>query len=267
MELTNLLLPLALMTLLGVPHGALDGHVIKTMSQSTLGHVTFFALYTGIAMAGVASWLAFPTGAMISFLIISTVHFGRSDVAGARFSQPLLSVFARGGLWTIALPVIHWHTTSVFFDYLRADLDVIRFALILVLIPWALISAAHLFMELRNHNQRVCYEWLLALALIVVLPPLWALCLYFCGWHARRHMFRVFLSTKNSRDAIIDMLVFTAITFAIAAAVYFFYARHIELAPAAVVIFFVGIFALTLPHMVLIDTYLPHRHKHWRIDL
>ena len=237
------------------------------MSRNTIVYISFLVLYAGIALAGIAVWLLFPTAAMISFLAISTVHFGRSDVAKANFKLPMLSIFARGGLWTISLPLIHWQITSVFFDYLLTDLRMMHIGLIIAVIPWSIASAAHLVIEFRQNNRRICCEWLLALLLVIFLPHLWALCLYFCGWHASRHMFRVFFSTKNTRGAVTDMLLFTAITFAIAAAVYFLYARNIELTSAAIVIFFVGLFELTVPHMVLIDTFLPLKHKHWRIDV
>lgn len=262
-----ILLPLLLMTLLGVPHGALDGYVIRSLSRNAIESVILFGLYALIALASVGVWVLFPTVSMLSFLVISAVHFGRSDIVDTQIKQPVLAIVARGGLWTVCLPTIHWQSTAVIFDHLRTDVQLVQIALFSALIPWAIVSMTHLIIEFRHRNRRVCIEWLLYFLLVISVPPLWALCVYFCGWHARRHMFRVFRSAQNTRHAVRDMLLFTGATFCIAGAVYFFYARHIELTPAAIMIFFVGLFALTVPHMVLIDSYLPHQQRHGRIDI
>jgi len=255
MDLMHLLVPLLVMTLLGIPHGALDGYVIKSMSRNTIDCIVLSGLYAGIAVVSIGIWIIFPTGAMLSFLAISAVHFGRSDIADTQFKQPLLAIIARGGLWAVGLPAIHWQTTEVFFGYLRTDLELVKIALTSMLIPWIFVSVIHLIIELRHGHRRVCIEWLAGLLLVSYLPPLWSLCLYFCGWHARRHVSRVLSTAKNARQATKDMLLFTAITLCIAGVVYFFYARHIDLAPAAITMFFVGLFALTVPHI----------YRHWRL--
>jgi len=229
--------------------------------------IILFGLYAVIALASIGIWIRFPTVSMLSFLVISAVHFGRSDIVDTHYKQPVLAIVARGGLWAVGLPTIHWQTTAVFFDYLRTDLKLVQIALFCAFVPWAIASLTHLIIEFRHRNRRVCIEWLLGFLLVICFPPLWALCLYFCGWHARRHMFRVFFSAQNTRHAVRDMLLFTLATLCIAGAVYFFYARHIDLTPAAIMMFFVGLFALTVPHMVLIDWYFPHQHRHWRVNV
>lgn len=265
MDLINILPPLLLMTLLGIPHGALDGYVIRTVSRNVVDCGILLGLYVCIAVACIGIWMLYPTVAMVAFLLISTAHFGRSDVISSSFARPLIAIVARGGLWTIAVPVFHWQSTEVFFDYLQTDSELVGTLLSAVLIPWICVSILHLLTEIRHSHSGVCIEWLVGLGVVILLPPLWALCVYFCAWHARRHMIKVLSTAADVRHGIRDMLFLTLITLCIASLIYFFYARHIDLAPATITVFFVGLFALTVPHMVLVDYYLPHHYPHWRL--
>ena len=61
------------------------------------------------------------------------------------------------------------------------------------------------------------------------------------------------------------MLAFTALTLSIAAALYLLFFQQVEIESAVLTVFFVGLFAVTVPHMILIDYYLPRWQAHWRI--
>lgn len=61
MDLIYLITPLVLMTLLGVPHGALDGYVIKTVSRGTWDSLALFASYVFLAAISIGSWVVYPT--------------------------------------------------------------------------------------------------------------------------------------------------------------------------------------------------------------
>ena len=265
MDLIYLITPLVLMTLLGVPHGALDGYVIKTVSRGTWDSLALFASYVFLAAISIGSWVVYPTASMLSFLTISIVHFGRSDVCRQAYAKPLLAIFARGGLWVVALPTIQWQSTEILFAYLQTDTAVVQGVLIVAMVPWVLIVIAHLTTELWHGHRRVCVEWLTGLLIVILLPALWAICVYFCGWHSRRHTARVLSCSKDAKLASRYMLAFTALTLSIAAALYLLFFQQVEIESAVLTVFFVGLFAVTVPHMILIDYYLPRWQAHWRI--
>ena len=98
MELITLIIPLVLMTLLGVPHGALDGYVIKSVSRSVRDSIALFAGYVLLAAISIGAWLLYPTASMLSFLAISTVHFGRSDVSQQTYMRPLLAILSHSSV-------------------------------------------------------------------------------------------------------------------------------------------------------------------------
>lgn len=265
MELIYLVTPLLLMTLLGIPHGALDGYVIRSVSRNALDSATLYACYVLLAGMSIGSWLLYPTVSMLSFLAISVVHFGRSDVSRQSCARPLLAIVARGGLWVVALPMLQWRSTEILFAYLQTNTAVVHSVLSIAMVLWVLISLAHLSVELWHGHHRVCIEWLAGLLIVILLPALWAICLYFCAWHARRHMSKVLSYSSNEKQARKDMFLFTILTLSIAAVLYLLFLRQIEIAPAVITVFFVGLFAVTVPHMILIDFYLPRRQQQWRI--
>lgn len=265
MDLIYLITPLVLMTLLGVPHGALDGYVIKSVSRSAWDSMALFTCYVLLAALSIGIWLVYPTASMLVFLAISVVHFGRSDVSGQVYARPLLAIFARGGLWVVALPTIQWQSTEILFAYLQTDTAVVRNVLMVAMVLWVLISMAHLSAELWHGHRRVCSEWLAGLLIVMLLPALWAICVYFCAWHARGHMSKVLSCSQNQQQAKRDMFIFTILTLSIAVALYVLFLRQTEIEPAVVTVFFVGLFAVTVPHMILIDFYLPWRQEQWRI--
>jgi len=265
MDLIYLITPLVLMTLLGVPHGALDGYVIKSVSRNSWDAIALFAGYLLLAAISIGSWLVYPTASMLIFLAISVVHFGRSDVSRQLYARPLLAIVARGGLWVVALPTIQWQSTEILFAYLQTDTAVVQRVLMVAMVVWVLICMAHLSVELWHGHRRVCVEWFAGLLIVIMLPALWAICVYFCAWHARRHMSKVLRYSPNEQQANRDMFLFTMLTLSIAAALYLLFLRQIEVEPAVITVFFVGLFAVTVPHMILIDFYLPRRQEQWRI--
>ena len=265
MDLILLVVPLVLIALLGIPHGALDGYVIKSVSRNTRDSIVFFACYVLLAALSIGSWLLYPTAAMLSFLAISVLHFGRSDVAKQPYARPLLAILARGGLWVIALPIIQWQTAESMFAHLQTDTEKVHGALSIAMVPWVVGSMAHLLAESRHGHRRVCSEWLIGLLTVLLLPVLWAFCVYFCGWHVRRHMARVLSYSADAKQASRSMLAFTALTLSIAASLYLLFFQQVEIESAVLTVFFVGLFAVTVPHMILIDYCLPRWQAHWRI--
>jgi hypothetical protein len=78
-------------------------------------------------------------------------------------------------------------------------------------------------------------------------------------------MSKVLSYPTNEQQAKRDMVIFTLLTLSIAATLYLLFLRQIEIEPAVVTVFFIGLFAVTVPHMILIDFYLPWRQQQWRI--
>ena len=80
----------------------------------------------------------------------------------------------------------------------------------------------------------------------------------FCLWHSRTHMQRIWssIAPDQRRRSAIETVIYSLLAYA-AAALYFIL-QHDELrasalAPSLVQLTFIGLAALTVPHMLLVD--------------
>ena len=254
--LVTVIVPIILMALFGIPHGALDAALIKTTISPNRRALTF-GIYVAIGVVCVVAWHVAPTTAMLFFLAISAWHFGSSDIVDLKPRHPILQIIARGGIWALFLPVFHWQSTESMFAQLNTHPDLIKLGLTLALPVWMCAYIALLFIEFTARGYKTLVPLIGALILAVVMPPLWSLGLYFCLWHARRHTQHALAQLSDTARAKRLGQNVTILTLSIAAAVFALMPPEITIDTAVIRIFFVGIFALTVPHMVLIDYYLP----------
>ena len=248
--------PILIMALFGVPHGALDAAILRARLPAS-HQIAALAGYVGMAVSTVLAWYFAPTAAMLLFLALSVLHFGRSDIADQAPPLPLAQVVARGGLWAIVLPLLHWSSVAPMFSELNTDPATIKYALTLAFGGWLLACAALVYLALRRRTHAAVAPLAIGLILIYCLPPLWSLTAYFCAWHARRHTQQVLHTLPDAQGARALGRRITALTLLVSLTIGFMMVSSVSLDTATIRLFFVGIFALTVPHMVLIDYYLP----------
>jgi beta-carotene 15,15'-dioxygenase len=253
------LLPLALMALLGVPHGALDGAIAWHMYPGSVRRALFFSAYAVMVALCVGLWVMSPTVALGIFLALSWIHFGRSDHdAASQLAQPVLHTLSRGGIWAVFLPLAQWSSVASVLEAMQVDSGNIQLVLIGVAPLWVVAVIGDVFWNRTNIGASRHWLTLAFILLAATLPPLWSLCLYFCAWHSRRHARQVLAKLSQQRAARQMMLLLTALSLGLAAVAFYLLQPLFEsLTAAALSVFFAGLFALTVPHMVLIDYYLP----------
>lgn len=247
--------PILLMTLFGLPHGALDAALLTTIGHSNRRTFAFVA-YIAIAMICILIWFVAPTPAMFLFLALSTWHFGRSDIVDQTPQHPLLHTVARGGVWSLFLPLYHWSSTEPIFAQLNTDTFILKMGLVLAVSLWLLSGLRLLYVGLTDPHKKLPAALLVGVMVAALLPPLWSLCAYFCAWHARRHTQQTLARLSNTENAVRLGRIITVLTLVIAAVVFVAMPTEISVDTAVIRLFFVGIFALTVPHMILIDYYL-----------
>ena len=73
------MLCVALIVLAGVPHGAVDNHLlIRPLSR--LPALAFHSLYSGLVVLYLALWFIFPAFSFVFFLVLTAYHFGEAYV-------------------------------------------------------------------------------------------------------------------------------------------------------------------------------------------
>ena len=262
--LLNLYLPLAIMAVAGIPHGALDGYLLSKHTRPQR-LVVWLTLYMFSAIAVVGLWYVLPTFAILSLLACSTFHFGRGDLSALHCPRNLIDSISLGGTWTIVLPYLQFENVSGIFDMLRCDLSTLKLALKIAFMTWliaAVFSQCRTLLSPQYHRQR--WLWGIGLLIAIFVSPVWALCLYFCGWHAVTHMNKMFSTYHQEKRQLISwMFSLTALTLIAGIALYWIPNIFINVETYAVQVFFVGILALTLPHAIMVDIALPKLQRGW----
>ena len=216
--LAALALPFALsLVLFGLPHGAVDPFVL---SRRPLGRLGVSAVYFAAALAVLALWALAPVACAIAFLVLTALHWGTCDLHtllafdGAHHlttrTQRAATAAVRGGLPMlvplVAAPeayrrVLGWMAGALGTGgvglgpaeaLFRPD---VRFALGTGFAALAVATLAVGWRRAAADGQRA---WrldaaeTLGLALFFALvEPLLAVGLYFCLWHAPRHLARL----------------------------------------------------------------------------
>ncbi|MEM1176714.1 MAG: Brp/Blh family beta-carotene 15,15'-dioxygenase [Acidobacteriota bacterium] len=271
---TQLLLLAVGVAVLGVPHGALDHVIGRRLLRRPLGPYwapAFFGTYLGLAALVLVAWWHWPIASLVAFLGISALHFGLGDVRRELSASTLfpLEVAARGALPLAAPMLFHPQEVAHLFGALVAGPGptaeaVWRYAAIIaaMLAPalgWSLYHhARRTFARAPGPHGEVIAEVLGLLVLFWAAPPLIAFLLYFCGWHSARHTLETAEELmpgplREGLSTFIRLAVpLTVATLALAAVAWMLLTTHGQgVDPALLQVVFIGLAALTVPHMML----------------
>ncbi|MEM1203004.1 MAG: Brp/Blh family beta-carotene 15,15'-dioxygenase [Acidobacteriota bacterium] len=260
--------------LLGVPHGALDHLLGRALLRPRLGDrwpIAFGLAYLGLATVVIVSWWLAPVASLVAFLALSAVHFGLGDTRpnGTR-ALFAVEVAVRGSLPILLPTLFHTREVTRLFGWLVGNAAalstdaVIRVAgaTALALAPAMLWLCVHHFRRWLTYGRAEGGEVLLEISTLVGLfwlaPPLISFLFYFCAWHSLRH-------TLETSEALIPGKLkralghfallaapLTAATLVLAISAWsILRATGMGAEPAILRVVFVGLAALTVPHMVL----------------
>jgi len=243
----------------GLPHGALDPWIAEKIGLGrTPGQaITFNLAYLAVAAAVVLVWLWVPTLSLLVFLAISAWHFS-GDWEGSLNRAWRLC----GGLLLLLMPIgFHTETVASLFSHLsgQSGADLAR---ALSLPGWFLGSAMLALIGWAAwHRHWTCVlEFSLLLALAYLTPPLIYFALYFCLLHSPRHLLGLFRSANpRERPRLLRMTVtYTIATLLLAAVLWWLWSAQ-PLDSLILRLVFIGLAAVTVPHMMLIAA--DHLHQ------
>lgn len=187
---------------LGLPHGAADPWVAASAIRSTgrgRGRVLFLLAYTACALAVVLAWSLWPGISLAVFLGVSVLHFGLADTRGLGLTPVSRTLTGlQRGLLPIALP-FHLYSPEVaaalevLIGAQKGALDSLTSAAGTQLFTsWIALAGAACLLRLRESGPRASQvEALTTLSLsgiFALLPPLPAFAVYFGAWHSLRHL-------------------------------------------------------------------------------
>ena len=254
------LIGLAGIVMIGLPHGAYDGAVaihlgiIKRFSS----FVKFMIIYVALAALVVAIWLIAPIISLIIFLTISMLHFGAGDIKNGQGVLGFSEALAHGGLAIVGISQFHRSEVDEIFSYLiNSDTTYVWLAIDILTVATIFAIITCVLQALNNSKWSVTVLELILLGIVyAVAPPLLGFAIYFCCVHSARHFRKIYASIKQSVSTTSirnQAILFTSISWIAAGIAFWMFADFANPGPTIMRITFIGLAALTVPHMLLID--------------
>jgi Brp/Blh family beta-carotene 15,15'-monooxygenase len=247
----NMLAAVAIV-LAGIPHGTLDVEIAAAHlgQRGFAGKAKIIAGYLGCAGAMVLLWLQLPEIALISFLIISIVHFSRDWRDGV---DPFLAMMVGWAL--VALPALASpdDVAMIFAALTGNDNGAVIAALLgAASVPATLGTLVFAYWAFRHDDKQSALEVLACIAAALLLPPLVAFAIFFCGLHSPRHMADALRETGDlsplKKTAIICAVFALSLGLGV---LMFLYQGDVPADMGIIRTAFILISTLTVPHFIL----------------
>ena len=254
--------------MIGLPHGALDGavamHIGLVKKLSNL--IKFMLAYISLAVFVVIVWMFFPTFSLIAFLGISLLHFGYGDAKNGEGITKFAEAVAHGGLVIVGISQFHrGEVDEIFYYLIKQDTSTIWLTMNIASIGVIAAIATCLLQTSKDVKwSSTTLELLLVGVVIAIAPPLLGFSIYFCLIHSARHFSRIYRMIKqNVANTTIktQAILFTVACWLAALVAFVLFADFSDPGPTILRIIFIGLAALTVPHMILIDGLLYDKNK------
>ena len=254
--------------MIGLPHGALDGavamHIGLVKKLSNL--IKFMLAYISLAVFVVIVWMFFPTFSLIAFLGISLLHFGYGDAKNGEGITKFAEAVAHGGLVIVGISQFHrGEVDEIFYYLIKQDTSTIWLTMNIASIGVIAAIATCLLQTSKDVKwSSTTLELLLVGVVIAIAPPLLGFSIYFCLIHSARHFSRIYRMIKqNVANTTIktQAILFTVACWLAALVAFVLFADFSDPGPTILRIIFIGLAALTVPHMILIDGLLNDKNK------
>ena len=225
------LLPLYLsLFLFGMPHGGADHLLIWGMiTKSTwLFRVSTLLLYPALSFLYLICWNFYPVASSVFFLAITIFHWGQGDryisvklhQAGyleRSFLLKTLHILARGSIPILLPGYLGNETYRLFLKEMirqggQVDNDLAwisqnHFFFLLIPLILTVLQLGFSVIQLHRNERRA---WVIDFAEACILflwflliPPLWALGIYFGLWHSLRHGLRIMWMDSIGKESLI----------------------------------------------------------------
>ena len=245
-----------LVATLGLPHGALDPLIARRAGlwRTPLGFAGFNLGYLAIVVLVVGVWLLAPAASLVGFLLVAGIHFGADWNSGR---SVVLRSLTGVGLLTLPAFAHHEEVAGIYRTLAGSGGGVIA-DVQSWLGPAAIVAMLIGAVLALRRRPTDALEILLATTLALIAPPLIFFALYFCALHSARHLRHGFAEERGSgRLAVLIIVVYTAVPIVAVGILTAVFAG--DFAPGGslaggwiIRLVFIGLAALTVPHMMVI---------------
>ena len=246
---------------IGLPHGSFDGAVASLVGFKTkTKFLQFLILYLLLFSVVILFWLYFPIISLFLFLFMTVSHFGLCDWTNFKIKKYKYSITLTYGM-TIIFGIIFFNETQSFqiFEYLTNNK--IYFFQKYFFIPYivTLLSILY-FIYLSFYEPKIrigIIEIFFLLIVFYFFDPILSFAIYFCFFHTYKHLkhliSNVYLYLPNKKFVIYSTVVFTLISWISGILILLFLVQNYDIYESVIKVIYIGLAALTLPHMILVD--------------
>ncbi len=254
---------------IGLPHGSFDGAVATLVGfSSRIQFLQFLFYYLALFFLVILFWLYFPIIALTIFIVMTIIHFGLCDWTNFKINKFKYSVSFTYGM-TIIFGIIFFNEQQSFviFEYLTNDKIYILQKYFFIPYFLTLLSIIYFFfISFFEKKLRVgVVEILLLLLIFYFFDPLLSFAIYFCFFHTYKHLKHliknIYLNLSNKKFVIYSTIVFTVISWVGGLGIIYYLFQNLTLYESILKVVFIGLAALTLPHMLLVDVVYRRRFK------
>lgn len=253
---TQLLIASFTISLAGLPHGAADAWLAQQVGIiiNLKDLFTFLVSYSFIAISIIFAWMISPSMSLAIFLVISAWHFGDDERLGLSLHTRFCS-----GVIIVSSPLL-LHNTEVLSlyeiligNYANNVLDsqIILFIISSGYLIYNSIISFNDLTTVRNTSNITLY-----IILSFILTPILYFTIYFCCAHSFQHMSRIWGMTteKNRSKFLVAVTLLTTLVIFFASVIYIWLIKSgINFEIVNIKVLFVGLAALAVPHILLID--------------
>ena len=245
---------------IGIPHGAFDGAISITLGYTKKLRLQLYFILTYILVSGVVIilWYFLPVITLILFILTSIFHFGCGDLDWNKSKFYFIGGYVHGCLIVLGIIFLNKIEVNSFFEILSGDqLSLLWTSLYLGLFFW-IIAITYICLNYSKINISNNYiKLVLSISLVVLLlPPLPAFAIYFCLIHSFHHIRRtlpILEDFMKKQKAIFLMIIFSILSW-VGCGIAFYYLSNLNTYPDTIIkVTFIGLAALTFPHMILVD--------------
>lgn len=241
-----------LISLLGVPHGALDPIYAQawTCIQSRAAWVAFVLAYLLLAAGVVAVWWWAPTVFLWGFLAISVLHFSGDLTTGTSG----WTRFFYGGAVIVLPAALHAAELTRLFAQLtnpESATSVVP-ALQMMAWPWLVALMAGVLLNARR-DAFVALEVLAVSVMALTAPPLIGFTVFFCAMHSPRHILRTQVNAGMGLRSLACLALLPMLGVFLMAVGAWYGLPYSPMDARIVQLIFVALAALTVPHMFLVE--------------
>lgn len=261
-EPVELVLISGLILTLGVPHGALDTIFARQVYglRSTGAWLLAALLYAVLAALVIGVWWISPAVFLSCFLLVSIAHFSGDLESGVGMLTRILYAGA-----VIVLPCMRYESdVARQFGFLAGPDSGVAIAAALSVLAWPWLACSLCAAAVESRRAKMAGAELLAVVLLTVFAsPLIGFAVFFCGMHSARHVIRTYhYANRTSLRLLVSAAVVPMLLVALAAIIGWVFLDHNAPSRGVTQFLFVGLAALTVPHMVLVERV---RLSGWRL--